>query len=127
MAYHVTLTKQQIAMVKELEADYARSAMNGDVIGFSPLCTGIQDWLHTSFCLEDSHITEMALMGRGIFMLKLSTVEYASNLVAHSPIVNNGKIRSFVSWYREFKALDLDTQFHTPLLANSPKGEGCGP
>ena len=58
-----------------------------------------------SLCLEDSHISEVALMGRG-----LSTVEGTSNLVALSPIVTvDGKIMSFIPWYRGFKASDFDT------------------
>ena len=45
MAYHVTLTEQQIAMVKELTANYSRLAMYGHVVGFSPSRTKIRDSL----------------------------------------------------------------------------------
>ena len=62
---------------------------------------------------EDSHITKVALMGRGIFMLKLFTMECMSNLMGHPPIYAvDGKILSFVPRYRGFKASDFDA----PLL-----------
>lgn len=87
---------------------YSRSAVYG-----SPLCMqklGTQATLY----LEDSHIVEVALMGQGTFMLRLSVVEQVSNLVAHSPITIDGKIISLVPWSRGFRATDSDTQFHIP-------------
>ena len=56
--------------------------------------------------MEDRHISEVALMGRGIFML---TVECASNLVSHSPISMDGKMLSFVARYSGFRASDFDS------------------
>ena len=72
-------------MLKELAPNYSRSAIYGQVVGFSPSRTEIRDWLQASFYLEDNHIVEVALMGRGRFMLKLSVVKKASNLVTNSP------------------------------------------
>lgn len=111
---------QQIVVVKELTADYSHSALYGRVMGLSPSRVEIRDWLQASLCLEDSHITEVALMGKGIFMLKLSTMECASNLKAHSPITVDGKILSFVAWYRGFRSSDFDTQLHIPRFLVTP-------
>lgn len=63
---------------------------------------------------EDSHITKVALMARGIFTHKLSTGESASGLVSHSLIMKHGKIISLVLWYRGFHAVDFSTQYHIP-------------
>ena len=97
-------------MVKELTSNYSHSVVYRHVVGSLPSCAKIRDCP----CLEDSHIIEVALMDKGIFMLKLSTMEYTSSLVAHSLYVVDRKILSFVSWYRGFRALDFDTQFHSP-------------
>ena len=96
-------------MVKKFVADWSLFIVYGHVVGFSPLRMEIRDWLQANLCLEDNHIIDVALMGRGIVMLKLSIVECTSNLVAHSPIVVDGNILSFILWYRGFRALDFDT------------------
>ena len=52
------------------------------------------------------------ILMRGTFLLKLSIVEQASSLMAHSSFAVDGNINSLVPWYHEFRAIDLDTQFH---------------
>lgn len=47
-------------------------------------------------------------------MLKLSSIEGLSHLLAHSPILMDGKI-SLVPWYQRFHAADFATQHRNPL------------
>ena len=67
-----------------------------------------------SLILEDSHIEEVTLMGRGIFWLKLSDPRSMNALIASSPIAVDGRIISLVPWYRGFSASDFETRFHIP-------------
>ena len=64
--------------------------------------------------LEDSHIEEVALMGRGIFWLKLSLEKATSDLISQSPTSVGGRIILMVPWYRGFNVADFDTRFHIP-------------
>ena len=57
--------------------------------------------------LEDSHIEEVALMGRDIFWLKLSTTRATSDFVSYSPSSVDGKIIILVPWYRGFSVADF--------------------
>ena len=64
--------------------------------------------------LEDSHIEDVTLMGRGIFWLKLFNPRATRAFIDSSPIEVDGKIINLVSWYRGFSASDFDMRFHIP-------------
>ena len=98
------MTKQQIAVVKELGVDYSRFAVYGRVVDFSQSHAEILDWLQAN----------LYFMGRGTIMLKFSTMEKASNLVTNSPIVVDGKIIILILWHRGFRASNFDIEFHVP-------------
>ena len=64
--------------------------------------------------LEDSHIEDVALMGRGIVWPRLSDLRSTSALIGSSPIAVDGKIITLVLWCKGFSASDFDTRFHIP-------------
>ena len=113
-AYRVILTEQQSSLVKQAANDFAHTSVYGRVIGHSPSRAAIRDWLQSTLLLDDSHIEEVALMGRGTFWLKLSTERAASKLVSSSPTAVDGKIIMIVPWYRGFSAADFDAHFRIP-------------
>ena len=51
---------------------------------------------------------EVALVGRGIFWLKLSSERAASDMVRRSLAFVDGKIILMVPWYRGFSVADFD-------------------
>lgn len=93
-AYHVTLTKQQVTLVKRAAIDLAGTLVYERVIEYSPSRVEIRDWLQASLFLEDSHIKEVAIMGRGIFSPKLSFMRVANDMVARSTLMLDRKIIS---------------------------------
>ena len=113
-AYHVTLTEHQVSLVKQAAKDFASTSVYGCVIGHSLSRADIRDWIQSTLCLEDSYIAEVALMGQGIFWLKLSSQKVVSNLVSRSPSFIDGKIILMVPWYKGFSAADFDTHFRIP-------------
>ena len=67
--------------MKQAASDFAHTSVYGRVIGHSPSRADIRDWLQATLILEDSHIEEVALMGRRVFWLKLSSAKAASDLI----------------------------------------------
>ena len=65
--------------------------------------------VQSTLYLEDSYIEEVALMGQGIFWLKLSSERGASDMVRRSLASIDGKIILMVPWYRGFNVADFDT------------------
>ena len=88
--------------MKQAANDFAQKSIYGRVIGHSPSRADIRDWLQATLYLEDSHIEEVALMGRGIFWLKLSSAKATSDLINRFPISVDGRIILLVPWYRDF-------------------------
>ena len=108
------LTEQQVSLVKQAAADFIGTSMYGRVIGYSPSHADISDLLKARLLLEDSHIEEVALMGWGIFWLKLSSVRAASDMPRRSPVTIYGKIILLVPWYRGFSVTDFNARFNIP-------------
>ena len=113
-AYRVVLTKQQSSLMKQAANDFAHTSVYGRVIGHSPSKADIRDWLQSTLYLEDNHIEEVALMGRGIFWLKLSSARAASDMVRRSPTSVGDKIILMVPSYRGFSTADFDACFRIP-------------
>ena len=83
-ACHIILIEHQASLVKQVATNFGHTTVYGRVIRHSPSRVDIRDWLQSTLYLEDSHIEEVALMGRGIFWLKLSSTRAASDMVRQS-------------------------------------------
>ena len=66
-------------MIKRSATNFIGTSVYGQGIGYSPSHADLRVWLQASLFLEDSHIKELALMDRGIFWLKLTSVRVASD------------------------------------------------
>ena len=97
--------------MKQAATDFAHTSVYGRVTGHSPSRADIRDWLQATLYLEDSHIEEVALMGHGIFWLKLSSAKATSDLISRSPISVDGRIILLVPWYRGFSTAEFDVRF----------------
>ena len=99
---------------KQAGNDFAHTSVYGRVIGHSPSRVDFRDWLRATLYLKDSHIEEVALMGCGIFWLKLSSTKATSDLISQSSTSVGGRIILMVPWYRGFSVADFDTRFRIP-------------
>eukprot|EP00250_Pteridium_aquilinum_P026348 c32876_g1_i1 orf=62-397(-) len=55
-------------------------------LGSALRCGQIRGWLHTHLSDRPGGIEDIQLLARGIFMIVLSTTEYASSLAVWSPL-----------------------------------------
>ena len=98
-----------MTLVKQVAMDFTNTSVYGRVIGYSSSPADIKDKLQASLFLEDSHIEAVALMGRGIFWLELSSTRAASDMFRRSLVAVDGKSILLVPSYIGFSVTNFDS------------------
>lgn len=84
------------------------------MVGHSPSCSMVCDWLETALRTSDGRVADIELVGRGIFRAVLLDEAAAHALLQRSPIIADSWASHLWEWYPEFTVDDFDSRFHIP-------------
>lgn len=79
------------------------------------LVTGIiSDWILAGIKVPDGKVEDVLLLGKGTFMLLLSSEECTSSLLASSPLSLHDKLIFLVKWYPDFDMAAFEDRCQVP-------------
>ena len=114
-------TKQKI--VKRIEA-FSNKAVIGRFVSCLALGQSFRDWIRTVIPVREKEVI-VVLFGRGTFMLLLSSEQFASSLVARSPLQCGDKLLFLVKWYPGFDVATFGDRHRLPCTPVRVPFQSC--
>lgn len=101
-------------MVFERISTFSQRALIGRLIICSPIKGVFRDWLLASLAIEHGPIEDVLLLGKGTFMILLSSEEKALSLLERSPLPFQNKLFFFVKWNQGFDMATFEDRCKVP-------------
>ena len=81
---------------------YSSRAIIGRIVGYRRVIGAFKDWIQASLSLREGCIEDILLLGKGTFMVLLSSQESVAPLIGRSPLSFGDKLSFFSQWYQGF-------------------------
>lgn len=111
IVWQYSLSGYEIEQVDASLRTFAGCTVVGRMIGYCLLRSLIRDWL---FRVADSRVSEVALLGRGVFRALLSDDCVALDVLDRSPIIADSRVIVLRLRYLEFNVEDFESRFDVP-------------
>lgn len=93
---------------------FSSRALIGRLVGYSRYRGSFRDWILAKINVLDGKVEDVLLLGKGTFMLLLSSEECSSSLLARSPPSLHDKLIFLVKWYPDFDMAAFEDRCQVP-------------
>ncbi|KAI5081509.1 hypothetical protein GOP47_0004692 [Adiantum capillus-veneris] len=93
---------------------YSVKAIIGRLVGYRRIIGTFKDWIQASLVFREGRIEDILLLGKGTFMVLLSSEDEFAPLIGRSPLSCGDKLILLVEWYKGFDMTSFEDRCKVP-------------